>query len=167
MLEDQVQKRKSIQEMDCFVVDAVLAVSFDWRELANRLNASHKKVPRTNVGNVPEPLAIYRMAHAVSHADFGFAQSLTQMLNLKYRAQIEEVDQMSSGSLCAFMNRMSTDKPYRLAGLIWALSSDPRPCVEKIVRYFLHRSLIQFFSSGFRAEGEAETLAELEHMFKR
>ena len=167
MLEDQAQTRKSIHEIDCLAVDAVLAVSFDWRELANRLSASHKKVPHTNVGNVPAPLAIYRMAHAVSHADFGFAQSLTRMLNLRYQAQIQEVEKMSVGSLCGFANQVKMDKPQKLAGLIWATASDSRPGAEKILRYFLHRCLIHFFSSGFRSEGEAETLAELAHLFER
>ena len=62
-------ERKQLHEIDCLVLDAILTVSFDWKELANRLSSIGRQVPQSEVGVLDLPHVVQRMAHSACRID--------------------------------------------------------------------------------------------------
>lgn len=138
--------RKKLQDIDCLTQNIVLATSFDWRELSNRLSSAGFSVPTTSVGFCDLPQSIYRMSHAVCHGNTGFAQSINDALDKRYQEQVNQIAAMEISEVCSWIHRVSLKSPA-LAGVIWALATDERDGLERILRVFVQQSVTLLFRS--------------------
>lgn len=139
--------RKTIQEIDCFALDAILAGSFDWRELANRLVSSGRKIPLSFENKNVFPHMIYQMTHSACHVDCAFSQGVTEVLNKLHGEAIEWVASAEIADLCHTAQNVQVENEPKIAGFLWALATDPREGAQKILHFLLHRSLTGFFHS--------------------
>lgn len=138
----------SISDISCAVLDMLLMLSFDWRELSDL--GARLGMPRDVCGDTglePE-VEIFLAAHRATHRCARFAASLQRHLNLRYRKTISEVRAAAEPELWARVRRAPLAE-LASPGLLWALASDPRTDVSGLassLQYRLQASALRQFS---------------------
>lgn len=143
--EDFVQ----LAEMDPLVLDALLAASFDWKELANRLSASGRTLPREHTGILALPHAVYRMAHTACLTECGFAENLRCELERIHRQSAQRIRALPLKAVCDELQHVDTRNRFAAGGFLWALITDSRRCVRRLSAIFVRHILTGLFGAFY------------------
>lgn len=114
---DPLPARLEIAKVDCALLDAVLAFTFDPRELANLVGNEACACPR----------GVVSQAHKACHEDAASARRLERVLD---RLHSREVQRLEEVGLDAWADEALDDAdrtPELLAGRIWALATCDDP----------------------------------------
>lgn len=148
--------RRNIYDLDPLLVDVILATSFDWKELANRLCSSGRVLPRSSSGMLKLPQVTYRMALTACSIDCPFSRDLAATLDYLHERILKKVQGMGLDGICSCVQEVSLKNRPHTAGLLWALATDERRSVQKVARVFLHRIMSEVFSSLYGTNDDAE-----------
>ena len=141
--------RRPIQAIEPAVLDALLALSFDWKELANRLTGCGRVLPGSNPGSAEHCRIVYRMASAACLAEGPYADGITTTLNLRHGAIICRTAHMCMPALCSLISQLSHEPLGHLGGFVWAMATNPREGAANLVEHLLRcRVLDYYLTSG-------------------
>jgi len=118
---------KPIWKVDCRSLIAVLATSFDRKEIADLS------------GRVPSRGQAMAWAHAHCHSENDFSGRIQNILHKRHGELMEQLAHVSSKDLFRFVSQVEIFKIGRVAALLWALSVDPREGMDCIRTVFLDR----------------------------
>lgn len=139
------ETRKPIYEISPLILDAVLAANFDWRELANRLHSFGRCVPCHTAGRLTREQATFRMAHSVCRYENGFSEGIRLTLNSWHQKQIRFFEERSIPEICEYVRANLTETSLQTPGFLWALGSDSREGVEKLLMHHLRFLTMEAF----------------------
>ena len=129
--------RKRIWEVDCVSLDAALAASFDWRELANILQGNGHEFNQEAHPAVLE-MTIQSLAHQYGHSENPVSLKIESLLNHWHAHLMEWMDCGSPVEAAQYVLTVPLNKKV-LGGLFWALGSDAREGFDCIRRRFPQR----------------------------
>lgn len=136
-LREETTKLKRIWEVDCVSLDAALAGSFDWRELANML---HDFGYRLNP-NLEEPkieIQTQSLVHQSCHDENALSLKIENFLDRIHHIWIESVFNWSTSQCKDFAMTFKWQDKKELAGIFWAFAVDKRDHME-CIRRLLHQ----------------------------
>ncbi len=136
--------RKRIWEVDCWSLDAAIAASFDWKDLANILQGHGHDFNLRKPETVLE-LQMQRLIHEYSHSENPVSLKLEDLLNDWHRNIIRFLEACPPPEVAEHVLTAPWPKKSSYAGLFWALGSDPREGFDCIRRRFHQR--FQIFSA--------------------
>lgn len=120
--------RIPIWEVDCRIIDLVLLGTFDWQELHNLLSARHPdaELPCESA-RVPVADLIVKRVHDLCHRDTDVSRAVAARLD---RLHADAIAAVAAQEIVALGEQwmLGEIRPRPdLAGLAWALFTDPRP----------------------------------------
>ncbi len=140
-------ERKRIWEMDCTFLDAALAASFDWKEMANLLQSSGLELLDDQSDAVLEMQA-QNGVHAKCHDANDLSLKIETLMNQWHARPMDVIAGMQpSEILWAFPEEMKR-KGISRGGIFWALGTDPRPGFDCLRRHFYQRVQIRMMREG-------------------
>ena len=134
-------KRKTIQEVNCLALDIILATAFDWKELANRLSSSGRNVPYEQLAEHELPFFVQRMSHSACHIETEFADGIGSTLDSIHEKIMTQTSKMELHELCPFVREFHLETNENISGLLWALGTDSRDGIDKILNTLAHKIL--------------------------
>ncbi len=143
------EQKSYLQELDPIELDALLAISFDWREMANRLSMFGRNIPHCGYGVLSLPQTVFRMAQSAIQNDIEFSGSIERELNRRHGRFLEMVSSMEAAEICALVQDTLLNSRAETGGFLWALLTDSRECIQKFSGVFLQKILTDVFSSHF------------------
>lgn len=143
-------ERKQLHEIDCLVLDAILTVSFDWKELANRLSSIGRQVPQSEAGVLDLPHVVQRMAHSACRIDSELSRGITETLNSLHEDTISKIMNMETEEICDYVHEVSILDRAEVSGLLWALATDERECAQILSKGLVRRIVTELFFSAYQ-----------------
>lgn len=131
-------ERKRIWEVDCLSMDAVLAVSFEWRDLANILQGHGVDVSMKG----PEDAAamqVHNLVHRYCHSDNDISLTVESVLNLLHQHTMEQISHLDTQEVMDLALHFNLSNTKRLGGIFWAIGTEGRKEFECIRRRFHQR----------------------------
>ena len=129
--------RKRIWEVDCLSLDATLAAAFDWKELSNLMKTHGIAIDHLIPDHILE-MQVQNAVHRECHNENSLSCAIEALFYRLYEDLVSQSESMSYCQIHAIVSNIDFANPGRLAGLFWALGSDPREELE-CVRRFLHQ----------------------------
>lgn len=144
MAHKQSVRHKRVWEIDCLSMDAVLAASFDWRELHNHLRTAGCgiEIPRQTPAHLAE-MRVQNHAHHLCHGENGFSIWVERFLNRLYADLIIRVRCASAEQLKTVVSHLDFGRAGKMGGLIWAIGSDAREEMTAVRRLFHQRMQVR------------------------
>ncbi len=137
--------RVPFDRVECPLLDAVLAMSFDAGELDNLLGDE-----RAGGCACPGPRAAIDAAHRAAHVpDGAAARRLERVLDTLHARELEALDALGLDTATEVLVGRDLARVPRLAGWVWAVARRADPDADGL-RSYLVRAL---FLDGFRALG--------------
>ncbi len=136
MLKHTVRKR--IWEVDCFSMDAVLAASFEWKDLANLLQGFGVEVPHKGVED-QMGMHIHNVMHRYCHSENEVSIAVERILNLLHQHTIEQISHLDTQEVMGFATSFHLSNPRKMGSVFWAIGTDTRKEFECIRRRFHQR----------------------------
>jgi hypothetical protein len=129
--------RKRIWEMDCVSLDACLAASYEWRELANLLRHAGHDVRPSSPDRMTE-MYVHNLTHAYCHFENPVSLRIEMLIGLLHNDTVIRVESSEKEEIDGMIRRLDLRDRRRFAGLVWAMGTDPR---EELAasRRFLHQ----------------------------
>lgn len=127
--------------MDCLSLDAVLAASFDWKELSNLLETHGIAIDHTFPEHILE-MQVQNAVHHECHSDNSLSGTLEVLLNRLYEDLIIQSEGMNPGQMRMIVSNIDFRNPNRMGGLFWAVGSDPREEMGCVRRCLHQRSQV-------------------------
>ncbi len=141
--------RQNIWNIGCQALDLVLIGSFEWRELHNLLSST-QLAPQLEASSLPIEEALFKLAHDLCHAETPFSCHVQSVLDRLHHQTIAEVRASDPQPLVEWCAHGALNSGYKLAGLVWAMATDHREAVKRVLPLFMmrlrHASLRQFHS---------------------
>lgn len=134
--------RKRIWEVDCASLDAALAASFDWRELANLLRACGIELDAGQPEDVLEMQA-QNAVHRRCHDANEISLKIEQLLNLWHAQTIREIDALEARSILFDLPPRMGSCEVSPGGVFWALGTDNREGFDCLRRHFYQRIMMR------------------------
>lgn len=110
------------------LLDVMIRLTFEWREVANLLATFGLVLPDDAVGDGER---IYALANDLAHGRRRFRNFLIRHFRQRFRREIRLVSSMTMPQIEKLLTRRTM---ARHPGLLWALASDERPVVVKLGR---------------------------------
>lgn len=124
--------RLRIWQVECTLLDAVLLLTFDGRELSNLARAAGVELPACRC---PDERALVAAVHRACHAETPLALQLERLLDLMHRGAL---DALQAYGLEAFggdlVGRDLWAVPH-LAARLWAVLTSPDPAADGLRAY--------------------------------
>lgn len=133
----QYRTRKRIWEVDCLSLDACLAASYEWRELANLLKIVGHEINASQANPFLE-MRIHNLVHAYCHFENPLSLRIEMLLGLLHNDTVCEVEVLDKPAIDALVQNVDFRNKRKFAALTWALASEPRDEVAGAKR-FLHQ----------------------------
>lgn len=129
------RSRKRIWEIDCLLLDAILASSFSWTELLellqkNGLMLEPKKTKR------PIEFQIQRLIHKHCHFENPISLELEEKLDERYEKTISMFSDWNAWQVAEYIFSSPPAKKESYRALLWVFSSESREGFECIRRHF-------------------------------
>jgi hypothetical protein len=135
--------RKRIWEVDCLSLDAALAGSFDWRELANFIQGAGVFIDEKLPDAIKE-INCQNIIHQYCHEPNDISLNIENLLNRWHTKIIDAFSIMTVKEAHQHIMTISFEKNKDMGGLFWALGSDPRDGFCCLRRHFHQR--VQIYS---------------------
>lgn len=135
-MKPQCLERKRIWEIDCRSMEAVIAASFEWRELADLIKNHLPHCSRNE--NVLE-VQVYGLIHQCCHSENPISLQVEDLLNYRYQRFIETMTRLDPCEVGRWILSYNFGKKSALGGMIWALGSDSREGFDCFRRHFHQR----------------------------
>ena len=125
--------RKRIWEVDCLSMDAAIAAAFDWQDLAN-LMASIGIPDAQNDSPAWIEMQTQSVVHHHCHSENDLSLRIETLLNQWYSGWIQQTAQCEAQDLMTLILNTDFLQKKEMAGMTWALGSDPRTGLDCIRR---------------------------------
>lgn len=135
-MKSQCMERKRIWEVDCRSMEAVIAASFEWRELANLIK---EYLPHCSKDENVLEIQTYGLIHQCCHSENPIALHIESQLDYRYQRFIETMARLDSCEVSRWIMSYDFGKKSGLGGMIWALGSDSREGFDCLRRHFHQR----------------------------
>lgn len=135
-------QRKRIWEVDCVSLDAALAASFDWQDLANMLEAHGGSLNHQQPEEVLE-LQAQNGIHQKCHDPNDVSLKIEQLLNQWHEDAIEQVNAMEMRDILFLLPAWAEKNEISWGGAFWALGTDAREGLNCLRRHFFQRLQIR------------------------
>lgn len=113
--------RLPLWEVDCALLDAVLYLSFDHRELSDCCTSAEVEIPRCPC--VTPSHAVVAAAHRACHQPGPLPELIARRLDYVHRDALEELEQEGVEGLAGKMLGQPLGQVPRLAGRLWAVAT--------------------------------------------
>lgn len=124
--------RLRIWEVDCGLLDAVLLLSFDPRELANLARAAGVEVPACAC---PDARSVVRTVHRACHEATPVALQLERLLDLVHRRALDAVQAYGLDAFAAELTARDLWTVPHLASRLWAVLTCADPAADRVRAY--------------------------------
>ncbi len=128
--------RKRIWEMDCRSLEAVIAASFEWRELADLMK---RKFPHCSGNENVLEVQVYSLIHQCCHSENLISLHIEELLDYRYQRVIETMTRLDLCEVGRWILSYDFEKKSVLGGIIWALGADSRKGFDCLRRHFHQR----------------------------
>lgn len=125
--------RKRIWEVDCLSMDAALAAAFDWQDLANLAASAGIRNPQNDSPAWLEMQA-QSIIHHHCHSENDLSLRIETLLNQWYSGWIQQTAQCEPQELMSLILNAEFRQKKEMAGMAWALGSDPRTGLDCLRR---------------------------------
>lgn len=129
--------RLRIWEVDCALLDAVLLLSFDPRELSNLARAAGVDVPACAC---PDARAVVRGVHRACHDATPLALHLERLLDLVHGRAIDALDAYGLDAFAGELTGRDLWRVPHLSSRLWAVLTCADPAADR-VRGYLRNAL--------------------------
>jgi hypothetical protein len=116
---------KRIWEVDCLSLDAALAGSFEWRELANYV-PDFSKIFNPELPEEVIEFQLQLFIHSRSHDANKISLRLENALNDLHAEKMNVVSRLSTQEVNRLIFQIKFSEAKGLGGLFWAIGTDPR-----------------------------------------
>lgn len=128
----QEQERTPIERVECGLLDAVLALSFEPRELENLLSGAGEPAPDCGC---PGARGVISLAHRATHQGGALARRLEGLLDLLHARSLARLEELGPTHFAAETVARDLWAHPDLAGRVWALARCADPAAADLVRY--------------------------------
>lgn len=128
--------RKRIWEMDCRSLEAVIAASFEWRELADLMK---RNFPHCSGNENVLEVRVYSLIHQCCHSENPISLHIEELLDYRYQRVIETMTRLDLCEIGRWILSYDFEKKSVLGGIIWALGVDSRKGFDCLRRHFHQR----------------------------
>jgi hypothetical protein len=125
--------RKRIWEVDCLSMDAAIAAAFDWQDLVNFMTSAGINSSQNDSPAWLEMQAQSRVHHHC-HSENALSLRIETLLNQWYSGWIQQTAQYEPQDLMTLILNADFLQKKEMAGMTWALGSDPRTGLDCIRR---------------------------------
>jgi len=146
-LEDRIPSHSAFN-ISCDMLNAIIPMALDWRELENRLVLHGWYIPKKYETRYDRSDVIYRMAIKASSVAGRFSDQITACLNRNYKVVISEIRELPITQLSSYSERYFLEYPSQIGGLLWALVSDLRCGAQKLAMFYLMRTIRKMLLMG-------------------
>jgi hypothetical protein len=148
MMEARTMKRARLWEISCAARDAVLWTSFTWEELRQVANRMGFALEDPATRGLPDPApAIMAAVHRTCDERNDFSDRVEEILRESHERTVRHVGSTPPEEVIPWLGMDLDRLPVPLAGLIWAVVTDPRPPMRALQRGLLWRLSVE----GLRA----------------
>lgn len=139
-MKDSILKSKDIWEIPCPVMDTILMVSYDSKELLNICSQCHITIDNENRQGCDLDHHVYLEVHRHCHQSCPLSRYIQKQLNKRYEKYILGVRECPWEEILDIHNRFLTEwAEHHASGLLWAICTDPREELRKIERSLQYR----------------------------
>lgn len=142
--------RRRFWELDCFTKDLLLAMSFDQQDLERLCARQEIDLART-VAALPacapaETLTV-TWVHQMCHGETPVAAAIETELSRRHAGTARWVAEHAHADVCRRLAEPDLTALSDVEGLLWAVATDPRPCLRETERLLGRR----LFLAGARS----------------
>lgn len=130
--------RKRIWEVDCFSMDAVLASSFEWKDLANILQGRGVEISLKGPEDAKR-MQVHNLTHRYCHSENDISLTVESILNLLHQHTIEQISHWDAHEVMELAQNFHFSNSKRLSSVFWAIGSEGRKEFDGIRRRFHQR----------------------------
>lgn len=135
-------QRKRIWEVDCISLDASLAASFDWRELANILQTEDVVLAPEQPEEALE-MQVQHALHQRCHEANDLSLKIERLLNQWHEKAILKLAEMDASEILFYAPASAQRNELSWGGVFWALGTDNRTGFDCLRRHFFQRLQIR------------------------
>lgn len=126
-----MSERKRIWEVDCGLMDPILTLTFEARELQNLFSSAGQPLPRCACAPVAQSMVL--ATHAACHERHGLLANLVEsQLDVVHSAAIEQLEQDGPGALLHPLWE-GAGVVRDLPGRLWALATWGDPLASELI----------------------------------
>lgn len=145
--------RLRIWEVDCALLDAVLLMSFDARELANLARAAGVEVPACAC---PDARAVVRTVHRVCHGATPLALHLERLLDLVHGRAVDALRAYGLDAFAADLTGRDLWEVSHVSGRLWAVLTCADPAADRVRAYLRNAVAIDALRALAARVGDGE-----------